>query len=192
MSVSIFKIAGPVALAGVLALGVTAASAQGHGGKGGPGSGGAVHAGARAGGPGARIGGNMSGPRFSAGANVARGNFNAGRANFNSGPQPARRAGGPNVAFNGPHHGGNWGGDWRWRHHHRGWRGPGFAFGFGYGYPYYSSYAYDDAPYYYADETVGAAVEDDSAIAYCQQRYRSYDVASQTYLGYDGERHPCP
>ncbi|WP_347338749.1 BA14K family protein [Bradyrhizobium zhanjiangense] len=31
----------------------------------------------------------------------------------------------------------------------------------------------------------------DSA-AYCAQRYRSYDPASGTYLGYDGLRHPCP
>ena len=27
---------------------------------------------------------------------------------------------------------------------------------------------------------------------YCSQRYRSYDPASGTYLGYDGNRHPCP
>ena len=25
----------------------------------------------------------------------------------------------------------------------------------------------------------------------CAQRYRSYDPASGTYLGYDGNRHPC-
>lgn len=30
------------------------------------------------------------------------------------------------------------------------------------------------------------------AIRYCMQRYRSYDPASRTYLGYDGLRHPCP
>ena len=30
------------------------------------------------------------------------------------------------------------------------------------------------------------------AVAYCAQRYRSYDPASGTYLGYDGNRHPCP
>ena len=29
-------------------------------------------------------------------------------------------------------------------------------------------------------------------IAYCMQRYRSYDPVSQTYVGYDGYRHPCP
>jgi hypothetical protein len=28
--------------------------------------------------------------------------------------------------------------------------------------------------------------------AYCKQRFRSYDPASGTYLGYDGQRHPCP
>jgi len=30
------------------------------------------------------------------------------------------------------------------------------------------------------------------AVAYCAQRYRSYDPVSQTFLGYDGLRHPCP
>jgi len=29
-------------------------------------------------------------------------------------------------------------------------------------------------------------------IAYCMQRFRSYDPGSGTYLGYDGYRHPCP
>lgn len=31
-----------------------------------------------------------------------------------------------------------------------------------------------------------------SAAAYCAQRFKSYDPASGTYLGYDGLRHPCP
>jgi hypothetical protein len=30
------------------------------------------------------------------------------------------------------------------------------------------------------------------AVAYCMQRYRSYDPASGTYLGFDGLRKPCP
>ena len=30
------------------------------------------------------------------------------------------------------------------------------------------------------------------AAAYCAQRYRSYDPASGTFLGFDGLRHPCP
>jgi hypothetical protein len=29
-------------------------------------------------------------------------------------------------------------------------------------------------------------------VAYCQQRFRSYDPASGTYRGVDGLRHPCP
>jgi hypothetical protein len=35
-------------------------------------------------------------------------------------------------------------------------------------------------------------VPNQSAHAYCSQRFRSYDPASGTYLGYDGIRHPCP
>jgi BA14K-like protein len=30
------------------------------------------------------------------------------------------------------------------------------------------------------------------AVAYCAQRFRSYDPYSGTYVGYDGLRHPCP
>ena len=30
------------------------------------------------------------------------------------------------------------------------------------------------------------------AVAYCMQRYRSYDPASGTYMGNDGIRRPCP
>ena len=29
-------------------------------------------------------------------------------------------------------------------------------------------------------------------IAYCAQRFRSYDPVSQTYVGYDGQRRSCP
>ncbi|NGP19051.1 BA14K family protein [Devosia aurantiaca] len=28
-------------------------------------------------------------------------------------------------------------------------------------------------------------------VAACQARYRSYDVRTNTFLGYDGVRHPC-
>jgi hypothetical protein len=31
-----------------------------------------------------------------------------------------------------------------------------------------------------------------AAVAYCMQRYRSYDPALRTFLGNDGRRHPCP
>lgn len=70
-----------------------------------------------------------------------------------------------------------WSNNWRWRHrhHHNGGFGIGFASG------YYAPYAYQPYPY------VG-----DDAVAYCMSRYQSYDIASGTYLGYDGLRHPCP
>ncbi len=44
-------------------------------------------------------------------------------------------------------------------------------------------------PVVYAPRRV-APVSD--AVAYCMQRYRSYDPASGTYMGYDGIRRPCP
>ncbi len=98
----------------------------------------------------------------------------------------------------------------------RGWRGGyrrgGFGIGAGfvagaiiggaiasrpygyYGYPYgYYAYgpAYAYGPGYYEDDYVAVAPGGD-AVAYCQQRFRSYDPRSGTYLGYDGRRHPCP
>ena len=64
------------------------------------------------------------------------------------------------------------------------------------------AYAYYDSPDYYYDNTyydngydngAGVAVVPDQSgdPNYCAQRYRSYDPASGTYLGYDGLRHPC-
>jgi hypothetical protein len=82
--------------------------------------------------------------------------------------------------------------------------GRGFGWGFGAGlvggaiiggalapYPYYGPgpYYYGPGPYY-APGPVYAPGGD--AVAYCMQRFRSYDPASGTYLGYDGLRHPCP
>jgi hypothetical protein len=61
---------------------------------------------------------------------------------------------------------------------------------------------YYDRPYYYYPRSTYAAYPrgtyygtyngDGDAIAYCSSRFRSYDPASGTYLGYDGLRHPCP
>ena len=49
--------------------------------------------------------------------------------------------------------------------------------------PYYGY----DGPYYGRYYGYGG-----NAVAYCMQRFRSYDPGSGTYLGYDGYRHPCP
>jgi BA14K-like protein len=65
--------------------------------------------------------------------------------------------------------------------------------------PYYAA----PGPYYYAPPppayygapagpVYGGAPVAGDAVAYCRQRFRSYDPASGTYLGYDGQRHPCP
>jgi hypothetical protein len=42
-----------------------------------------------------------------------------------------------------------------------------------------------------AQAAPGYVVQSDAA-AYCAQRFRSYDPASGTYLGYDGVRRSCP
>ena len=86
--------------------------------------------------------------------------------------------------------------------------------GYGYSDPYYGdnyaydsnyygngdSYAYDNGATFDAGIPVvtfgqpapveGPMVASGDA-SYCAQRYRSYDPASGTYLGYDGLRHPC-
>jgi hypothetical protein len=79
------------------------------------------------------------------------------------------------------------------------WWAPGY-YG-GYGYSYAPGYAYDDTYAYAPGYVYGTAPgytyapgyayggRDD---AYCAQRYRSYDPASGTYLGFDGVRHSCP
>ena len=67
--------------------------------------------------------------------------------------------------------------------------------------PYYAA----PGPYYYAPPppppvyygapaapAYGGAPVAGDAVAYCMQRFRSYDPRSGTYLGYDGLRHPCP
>jgi len=75
----------------------------------------------------------------------------------------------------------------------------GSAFGYGaYADPYYygDDYAYSDG--YDAGYDTGYPVETGVVVSsaggdpsYCAQRYRSYDPASGTYLGFDGLRHPC-
>jgi hypothetical protein len=86
--------------------------------------------------------------------------------------------------------------DARWWGHHGGWGygAAGFAAGALIGSaiasrPYYYDYGYDGPPAYaYAP---GPAYPDGDE-AYCESRFRSYDPASGTYVGYDGRRHPCP
>jgi hypothetical protein len=60
-----------------------------------------------------------------------------------------------------------------------------YAAGRGY-YGYYGGYYGTPG---YTDYYASAAGPND---AYCASRFRSYDPASGTYLGYDGFRHSCP
>jgi len=48
-------------------------------------------------------------------------------------------------------------------------------------------YGYGYGPGYYAQGYEGG-----DAVGYCESRFRSYNPASGTYLGYDGRRHSCP
>ena len=63
----------------------------------------------------------------------------------------------------------------------------------------YSSAAYDDSSYagggYEASggyTLQGAPMSESDAVAYCAQRFRSYDIASRTFVAYSGERVSCP
>jgi hypothetical protein len=66
------------------------------------------------------------------------------------------------------------------------------------GYGYYGDPGYGPGYYggdqYYDDGAMAAAPEPggDDGVAYCMQRFRSYDPQSGTYMGSDGYRHPCP
>jgi hypothetical protein len=59
---------------------------------------------------------------------------------------------------------------------------------------------YPPGPGYYDDSVAaGPAPGDNDAVASCTQTYRpydptyrSYDLQSRTYLGNDGQQHPCP
>lgn len=185
---------------------VSLAQGRGHGGGGGAhfgGGGGGGHFG----GGGGRIGGG----NFGGGARIGGGggNFAAGAAVRPSVASPSFSTGGTRsfaAAGTGTNwSGGNWrGGNWQgghWRHRGGGFW-PGVAVGATVGalgsYAYYGDPYYDDSYYYgdtYYDDEPSVAVVPDSggdAAGYCAQRYRSYDPASSTYLGYDGLRHPCP
>jgi hypothetical protein len=94
---------------------------------------------------------------------------------------------------------GNWRGDWHHGFRHRGFF-PGAAIG---AFAFYGGpdYAYDYGPDYYDDTYYDsgyvagpevAVVQGGGDASYCAQRYRSWDPATGTYLGYDGQRHPCP
>jgi hypothetical protein len=56
--------------------------------------------------------------------------------------------------------------------------------------PNYANNYVDNYAYRYRDNYLGDTGGE--AIGVCARRFRSYDPASQTYLGRDGRRHSCP
>ncbi len=201
---------GATALSLSLAIAAPALAQENHGGR-------AAHVGASTG---MRSGGgNIGAPQTNfraaqpgAQANFRSGQPNVGAANY-AGRGNAQFAQRGNAQFAQPQPGG--GGEFRGGRDRRFARGAGIAAGvaagsalayggYGYGYdPYYygDSYAYDDGAYYdpgYAvayDQPAVGVIEQPAGIdaaGYCAQRFRSYDPASGTYLGFDGLRHPCP
>jgi hypothetical protein len=90
-----------------------------------------------------------------------------------------------------------------WHGGHRGrFVGAGIAgatqpYGYGSGYAYGPTYGYSPGYAYAPDYDEGYVAASPSyaggsEVAYCQQRFRSYDPASGSYLGFDGLRHSCP
>jgi BA14K-like protein len=54
---------------------------------------------------------------------------------------------------------------------------------------FYDNGYYEDAP---VAVVQGPGGNGGDTVAYCTQTYKSYQPRSGTYLGYDGQRHPCP
>jgi hypothetical protein len=60
----------------------------------------------------------------------------------------------------------------------------------GYGYQGYGNYDYSQS--YGYGQNYASYDSNAQDVAYCAQRFKSYDPGSGTYLGYDGQHHPCP
>jgi hypothetical protein len=93
---------------------------------------------------------------------------------------------------------------WNWGYYNSYAYAPGYAYGYEYapgyadgpGYTYAPGYAYSPGYAYGQDYAYApgyaAGYGGGNDAAYCAQRFRSYDRASGTYMGFDGRRHPCP
>lgn len=169
-------------------LGSKAGGAAAVGGGGGGGGGGGFRGGG--GGGGAAMGGGgfrSGGAAIGGGGRGLAGSPGVG-TKFGSGPRFS--GGGPRPGFHGPRH-----------YPRRGYGYGGFGTGLviggalGSSYGYYGNpygYGYYDDGYYYDEEPVVAVAPGGDAVEYCKRRFKSYDVRSGTYLGYDGLRHACP
>ncbi len=172
--------AGVVASVFVIAITVDSADARRGGGGGG--------AGARAGGMGGGGGAMRAGGGRGGYANV--GSRRAHVSNPIARPGVGNRpGGGPGWANNRPGVGNpGWGNNrpgWGYRPGY-GWGAAAVGAAAAYGGGYYGDGYYNDA---YASD---AYADGSDAIAYCAQRFRSYDPSTQTYLARAGRRVRCP
>ncbi|MDP1907417.1 MAG: BA14K family protein [Hyphomicrobium sp.] len=156
------------------------------------------------GGGGAAIGGGGGGAAIGGGGMRMGGGGGGYAAGPGLGTKFGGGGGGAVIGGGGPRYsGGNWqgGGHVGGNRHYRprGYGGYGFGTGLviggalGSSYGYYGSpgYGYYDDGYYDEPVVTVAPVGGDD-VEYCRRTYRSYDVRSGTYLGYDGLRHACP
>lgn len=188
----------------VMALAIEAADARRGGGGGGMRAGGfSGGGGMRAGGGGAIRAGGGGGGRFATGGvrpshPIARPGLPGG-----GGAGWANRPGGPGWA-NRPGYGPGWGGGYRPGY---GWGAAAAAGAIGAGIAYsgYSNYGYSDPAYgYYDPGYVDPGYVDpgygysqpvagsSDAVAECARLFKTYDVASQTYIKSKGVRASCP
>jgi hypothetical protein len=75
--------------------------------------------------------------------------------------------------------------------------GPGAAIGLGIAAGILAGAAIASQPYYYGPGYYPPGYyppppPPGDPVGYCMSRFKSYDPASGSYLGYDGLRHPCP
>jgi hypothetical protein len=133
-------------------------------------------------------GSKANGTHGGAGVHAGGGGMRPGGGGMRAGGGGGVHAGGGGGGYHGGYHGGGGGGAFI----------PGAIAGAviggaiaaqGYGPGYYAP----PADYYYDDSAAaGPPPGDNDAVGYCMQTYRSYDPQSGTYLGNDGQRHPCP
>lgn len=169
LSWKIFGAAAILTLA-VPVIDATPSHAQEHGMRGGGHGGGPRMGGGGGGGP--RVG-MAGGPRFGGGNFGRGGGWNRGGGGFVPGAVAGALIGGAIAS-------------------QRGY--PGYYGNSGYGGGYYgSSYgAYYGAPYDDGGEVVEVAPAGGGDVDYCIQTYKSYNLRTGTYLGYDGNRYACP
>ena len=142
---------------------------------------------------------------------LARGGFHHGGGSHGGGGFHGGgfHHGGDFARAGGFHHGG-WDHRGGWGHRggwDRDYAGGGYYgdYGYGYGYGYGglglglaagviggALLATQYPAYGYTADYPGYATDSQSAQAYCQSRFKSYNPATGTYLGYDGLRHSCP